>query len=45
VETEAPPSLLLLGKDASEAFQAVLDAQAKELADWKELSLATGFSD
>ena len=45
VEAKDPPFLLLLGKDACDAFQAVLDAQGKELADWRELSLGTGFPD
>ena len=43
VEAKDPPFLLLLGKDACDAFQAVLDAQGKELAGWRELSLGTGF--
>ena len=45
VEAKDPPFLLLLGKDACDAFQAVLDAQGKELADWRELSLGTSFPD
>ena len=45
VEAKDPPFLLLLGKDACDAFQAVLDAQGKELANWRELSLDTGFPD
>ena len=45
VEAKDPPFLLLLGKDACDAFQGVLDAQGKELADWRELSLGTGFPD
>ena len=43
VEAKNPPFLLLLGKDACDAFQAVLDAEGKELADWRELSLGTSF--
>jgi NAD(P)-dependent dehydrogenase (short-subunit alcohol dehydrogenase family) len=43
VEAKDPPFLLLLGKDACDAFQAVLDAQGKELANWSELSLGTSF--
>ena len=43
VEAKGPPFLLLLGKDACDAFQAVLDVQGKELADWRELSLGTSF--
>jgi NAD(P)-dependent dehydrogenase (short-subunit alcohol dehydrogenase family) len=43
VEAKDPPFLLLLGNDAWDAFLAVLDAQGKELAGWRELSLGTGF--
>ena len=42
VEAKDPPFLLLLGKDAWDAFQAVLEPQGKELGAWRELSLSTG---
>ena len=44
VEAREPPALLLLGSDAAGAFQAVLDAQAKELDAWKKITLGTDFS-
>jgi NAD(P)-dependent dehydrogenase (short-subunit alcohol dehydrogenase family) len=43
VEASDPPSLLLLGKDAVDAFRGVLDAQRTELDAWEETSLSTGF--
>ncbi len=45
VEAQDPPFLLLLGKDAFEAFRAVQDAQARELQAWRDVSLGTGFPD
>jgi len=44
VEAPDSPFLLLLGKDALAGFRAVIDAQNKELEEWQELSLSTGFS-
>src|ERR671933_735613 len=38
-----PPFLLLLGADARQGFQAVLDAERKELDRWEGLTLSTGF--
>ena len=43
VEAADSPFLLLLGKDAVKGFQAVIDAQRKELEAWEELSLNTDF--
>jgi NAD(P)-dependent dehydrogenase (short-subunit alcohol dehydrogenase family) len=43
VEAADSPFLLLLGKDAVKGFQAVIDAQRKELEAWEELSLNTNF--
>ena len=43
VEASEPPFLLLLGKDAVQGFQAVIDAQHNELEAWEELSLTTDF--
>ncbi|HBH57278.1 MAG TPA: short-chain dehydrogenase/reductase, partial [Arthrobacter bacterium] len=36
------PSLLVLGKDAFNAFAAVAQAQRTELDQWQDLSLSTG---
>jgi NAD(P)-dependent dehydrogenase (short-subunit alcohol dehydrogenase family) len=43
VEAADSPFLLLLGKDAVKGFQAVIDAERKELEAWEELSLNTDF--
>ncbi len=43
VEAPEPPFLLLLGADARQGFQAVLDAERKELDTWESLTLSTGF--
>jgi NAD(P)-dependent dehydrogenase (short-subunit alcohol dehydrogenase family) len=43
VEAPEPPFLLLLGADARQGFQAVLDAERKELDRWEGLTLSTGF--
>ena len=43
VEAPEPPFLLLLGADARQGFQAVLDAERKELDRWESLTLSTGF--
>jgi NAD(P)-dependent dehydrogenase (short-subunit alcohol dehydrogenase family) len=43
VEASEPPFLLLLGKDAWQGFQAVIDAQRNELEAWEDLTLSTGF--
>jgi len=37
------PFLLLLGADARQGFQAVLDAERQELDRWESLILSTGF--
>ncbi|MEN8584158.1 oxidoreductase [Burkholderia sp. RS01] len=42
VESANPPSLLVLGKDAYDAFAAVAQAERTELGQWRELSLSTG---
>ncbi len=41
-ENPNPPSLLVLGKDAFNAFAAVAQAQRTELDQWQDLSLSTG---
>ncbi|HEY8753390.1 MAG TPA: oxidoreductase [Arthrobacter sp.] len=41
-ESPNPPSLLVLGKDAFNAFAAVAQAQRTELDKWQDLSLSTG---
>jgi NAD(P)-dependent dehydrogenase (short-subunit alcohol dehydrogenase family) len=41
-ESPNPPSLLVLGKDAFNAFAAVAQAQRTELDLWQDLSLSTG---
>jgi NAD(P)-dependent dehydrogenase (short-subunit alcohol dehydrogenase family) len=43
IEAADSPFLLLLGKDAVKGFQAVIDAERKELEGWEELSLNTDF--
>lgn len=45
VESEATPSVLLLGNDASDAFRAALDALRSDVDDWEELSRSTDFAD
>jgi NAD(P)-dependent dehydrogenase (short-subunit alcohol dehydrogenase family) len=44
VEAPDPPFLLLLGADALQGFQPVLDAQRQELESWESLTLSTGFA-
>ncbi|MGO4805168.1 oxidoreductase [Arthrobacter sp. 2MCAF15] len=44
VESENPPSLVVLGKDAFDAFAAVAQAQRTELDQWRDLSLGTGMA-
>ncbi|QCB98434.1 SDR family NAD(P)-dependent oxidoreductase [Arthrobacter sp. PAMC25564] len=41
-ESADPPSLLVLGKDAFDAFAAVAQAERTELDQWRDLSLSTG---
>ena len=41
VTSEAPPALLLLGRDAVEAFEGVLDAHRAEIDAWRGLSTST----
>ena len=43
VEAPEPPFLLLLGADARQGFQAVLDAERKDLDRWESLTVSTGF--
>ena len=45
VESDEPPALLLLGRDALDGYRGVLDARRAELEAWQELSLSTGFPD
>ena len=42
VESPNPPSLLVLGRDAFDAFAAVAEAQRDELDQWSETSVGTG---
>jgi NAD(P)-dependent dehydrogenase (short-subunit alcohol dehydrogenase family) len=42
VESANPPALVVLGKDAFDAFGAVAEAQRTELDQWRDLSLSTG---
>jgi NAD(P)-dependent dehydrogenase (short-subunit alcohol dehydrogenase family) len=41
--SDAPPALLVLGADAVEAFESVLDRQRAELGRWRELGTSTDF--
>jgi NAD(P)-dependent dehydrogenase (short-subunit alcohol dehydrogenase family) len=41
-ESANPPSLLVLGKDAFNAFAAVVQTELAELDNWRDLSLSTG---
>jgi NAD(P)-dependent dehydrogenase (short-subunit alcohol dehydrogenase family) len=45
VESDAPPSILLLGNDASDAFRAALDALRSDVDAWEGLSRSTDFAD
>ncbi|QHC64160.1 SDR family NAD(P)-dependent oxidoreductase [Rathayibacter festucae] len=45
VESAAPPSILLLGNDASDAFRAALDALRSDVDAWEPLSRSTDFAD
>jgi short-subunit dehydrogenase len=42
VESAEPPSLLVLGKDAFDAFGMVAQAERADLDRWRDLSLSTG---
>ncbi len=42
-ESPNPPSLLVLGQDAFDAFAAVARAERTDLDQWRDLSLSTGF--
>lgn len=42
VESANPPSLLVLGRDAYDAFAAVAQGERMELDQWRDLSLSTG---
>jgi hypothetical protein len=41
-ESPNPPSLLVLGQDAFDAFAAVARAERADLDQWRDLSLSTG---
>jgi hypothetical protein len=41
-ESAEPPSLLVLGKDAFDAFDWVAQAERADLDRWRDLSLSTG---
>lgn len=41
-ESPNPPSLMVLGRDAFNAFTAVAEAERTELEKWRDLSLSTG---
>ena len=41
-ESADPPSLLVLGRDAADAFAAVAQAERADLDRWRDLSLGTG---
>ncbi len=45
VEAPDTPGFLLLGKDASKAFDAVEEAQRAEVDHWRELSVSTGYTE
>lgn len=45
VESPNPPALMVLGKDAFDAFAAVAQAEQAELDQWRDLSLSTGIGD
>lgn len=42
VDSPNPPSLLVLGQDAFDAFAAVAQAERAELDQWRDLSVSTG---
>jgi NAD(P)-dependent dehydrogenase (short-subunit alcohol dehydrogenase family) len=42
VESANPPALMVLGKDAFDAFAAVAQTERTELGQWRDLSLSTG---
>jgi NAD(P)-dependent dehydrogenase (short-subunit alcohol dehydrogenase family) len=44
LESEQPPSLLVLGEDAVAGFRGVLDDQRAEFEAWEPTSLSTGFT-
>ncbi len=43
VEASDPPFLLLLGADALQGFNAVREAERKEVESWESLTLSTGY--
>ncbi len=45
VEAPETPGFLLLGEDASKAFDAVEEAQRAEVDHWRELSVSTGYTE
>jgi len=45
VESDAPPYMLVLGNDASDAFRASLDALRADLDTWEQVSRSTDFDD
>ncbi|MFJ6537945.1 oxidoreductase [Paenarthrobacter sp. NPDC091711] len=45
VEAPETPGFLLLGEDASKAYDAVAEAQRAEVDHWRELSVSTGYTE
>ncbi|PRB41705.1 short-chain dehydrogenase/reductase [Arthrobacter sp. MYb23] len=45
VEAPETPGFLLLGEDASKAYDAVAEAQRAEVDHWRELSISTGYTE
>ena len=43
VESDAPPSFLLLGSDALTAYRRIADGRAAEIAEWENLTVSTDF--
>jgi hypothetical protein len=43
-ESHDPPALLVLGQDALNSFQGVLDAERAELNTWEDVTVSTGFN-
>lgn len=43
-ESHDPPALLVLGQDALNSFQGVLDAKRAELNTWEDVTVSTGFN-
>lgn len=45
VESETPPVRLLLGEDAYEMWDAVVESRDRDFAPWRELGMSTSFAD